>query len=73
MLYSLNRRPVRRNRKVRLGNVTSYATAFMIPDNNTVNTCPALGGGLRAKASAELHIAADDDKGAELEVIGLHR
>jgi hypothetical protein len=45
----------------------------MIPDNNTVNTCPALGGGLRAKASAELHIAADDDKGAELEVIGLHR
>lgn len=47
----------------------------MIPDNNTVNSCPALGGHPRAKASAtfgELHIAADDDKGAKLEVIGLH-
>ena len=58
-----------------MGNVTSYATAYVIPDNNTVNSCPALGGSpvpRPPQTFGELHIAADDDKGAKLEVTGLH-
>jgi ribosomal protein L27 len=45
---------------------------YMIPDNNTVNSCPALGGGpvpRPPQTFGELQIAAGDDKGAKLEVL----
>lgn len=52
------------------GQGVGYAPACELPDNNTVNTCPALGGGdmLRAKARPpqtfpELHIAASLEAG----------